>query len=71
MSIPRDLLPLFTLAALAALAASVMWMRFAVARGTAQRKGGPQPNHWLTEAATATSIALFLGAGGFFFALFW
>jgi hypothetical protein len=71
MAIPRDLLPLFTLAAIAALAASVFWMRLAIARGKVERDGGPATSQWLTEAATATSVTLFIGAAGFFLVIFW
>lgn len=71
MSIPRDLLPLFSLAAIAALAASVFWMRLAIARGKVEREGGQATSQWLTEAATATSVTLFLGAAGFILLIFW
>lgn len=65
---PQALVTLaYFLAALIGLSAGLMWMRFANVRRSAT--GGAQSFRWLTEAATATGLAMFLASAGFLFSL--
>ena len=59
----------YTFAALFALSASVMWFRLVDARQKRAHEGGPITLRWLTEAATATGLALGLAAITFLFSL--
>lgn len=60
----------YTLAALFALGASVMWLRLANVRIKREREGGPITVRWLTEAATATGLAMGLTAVAFLLSTF-
>jgi len=60
----------YTFAALFALGASAMWMRLGNVRTKREREGGPITVRWLTEAATATGLAMGLTALAFLLSLF-
>jgi hypothetical protein len=65
---PQGLVMLaYSLAALIGLSAGLLWMRFANVRRSAT--GGAQSFRWLTEAATATGLAMFIASAGFLFSL--
>jgi RsiW-degrading membrane proteinase PrsW (M82 family) len=63
---PNDIPALFYFfAAIFALSASVLWLRFGGARMRREREGGPMTLRWLTEAGISTGVALGLAAMGF------
>lgn len=56
-------------ASIFALGASYFWTRFVAVRQQREREGGPVTTRWLTEAGSATALALFSAAVGFLISL--